>query len=165
MPNLITLSALQTAAIDRADLTGSAYVTSALSALTQQINFANQALYDLLVGSYETYYKKLTPFQTVPNVSIYSVSYQVTFSANASAFTAGLTVTGGTSGASGVVRTVSTNQKGQTVLGLSDLSFTAGATGFTVGETITDTSTGTGVYASASGLGAGDFYKDRKSVV
>jgi hypothetical protein len=159
MPSLTTLTALQNAAIDRADLTGAAYVTSALPALNQQINFQNQSLYDLLVGSYETYYKKLTPFQTANNVALYPVSFNVVLAANPGAFTTGLTATGATSGASGTIRTITTNQKGQTVLGLSDLSFTAGGVGFTASETITDTLTGSGTYSSASGCGAADFFK------
>lgn len=159
MASNVSLSTLITAVQLRAD---NHRLTS--PQLTTMINQAGSQLWDKLIEARgEDYELKQIQFNTTASVTTYPLSYLATMSANSGTFTASLTVTGGTSAASGVIRSVLTVGT-KTVLDISDLNFVPGTTGkgFTNGETLTDTSTGTGVIGSNNGgIGAGDFYQLR----
>lgn len=137
---------------------------------TQLTTFVNQAgsqLWDKLVQAFgEDYELKQIQFNTVSSVTSYPLSYNASFTNASATFTVGLTVTGGSSGATGVIRSVNYNGSVTTngTLSLSDLSFTANASGvgFTANETVTDLGGGSAKYTSNnSGIGAADFYQLR----
>ena len=129
--------------------------------ITGFINQGVTMLYDKLTDAMGADYNlSICNFNT-STTSIYPLAFNASFTGGTGAFTTGLTVTGGSSGATGVIRSVSSNTVTGYV-GLSNLSFTAGLPGFTVGETITDTATGSAKYSSNNGgIGAADFYKLR----
>lgn len=132
--------------------------------LTTFVNQAGAQLFDKLVGAFgEDYELKQVQFKTAASVTTYPLSYLASMTTNSGTFTQGLTVTGGSSGATGVIRSVLT-VGAKTVLDISDLSWTVNTAGqgFTNGETLTDTSSGSGVLGSSNGgLGTGDFYQMR----
>lgn len=134
----------------------------------QVLPFVNQGwtmLYDKLTEAYGADYNLQTVyFNTVASTTSYPLAYNATFTNATGVFTVGLTVTGGTSSASGVIQSINYNGSTTTngTLSLSNLSFTGGTTGFTVNETITDTGTGSAKYtANNGGMGAANFYKLR----
>lgn len=134
--------------------------------ITGFINQGYTMLWDKLTEAYGADYNlKQCQFNTVVSTTNYPLSYNITFTNATAPFTVGLTMTGGTSAATGVIRSVNFNGSVTTngTLSLSDLSFNgAGSTGFTVNETITDSGGGSAKYTSNnSGCGAADFYKLR----
>lgn len=134
--------------------------------ITGFINQGYTMLWDKLTEAYGSDYNlKQCQFNTVSSITTYPLSYDVSFTNATGVFTVGLTVTGGTSSKTGIIRSINYNGSVTTngTLSLSDLSFNgSGSTGFTVNETITDTGTGSAKYtANNSGCGAADFYKLR----
>lgn len=135
--------------------------------LTTMINQAGSQLYDKLIEARgEDYELKQIQFNTTTSVTTYPVSYNASFTNASATFTVGLTLTGGSSGATGIIRSVNYNGSVTTngTLSLSDLSFTTnGASGgFTVNETVTDSGGGSAKYtANNGGIGAADFYQLR----
>lgn len=133
--------------------------------LTPVINQGCSRLHDKLTAAYGADYKmSFANFYLPASVTSLPIVYSVTFSGGTGAFTMGNTLTGGSSGAKGVIRGVSAVSSVTGVLQLSDLSFTPNlaGTGFTGSETITDGGTGSATYvANNGGVGAADFYKLR----
>lgn len=135
--------------------------------LTTFINQAGSQLWDKLIEARgEDYELKQVNFNTTASVTSYPIAYNASFTNASATFTVGLTLTGGSSGATGVIRSVNYNGSVTTsgTLSLSDLSFTpnAASVGFTVNETVTDTGGGSAKYtANNGGIGAADFYQLR----